>query len=101
MGSEKSSPLSQKPLCEALGNLKSGLSYTPCYHAFMDVFALVVGGVMGVTLFAPLARRRADALESGDDVTATDAQARIIPLALLDTALVLLAVLAMVDRWAS
>ncbi|MFZ6005420.1 MAG: hypothetical protein ACOYXM_15975 [Actinomycetota bacterium] len=68
---------------------------------WVGVAVVIVGGVMGVTLFAPLARRRADALESGDDVTATDAQARIIPLALLDTALVLLAVLAMVDRWAS
>lgn len=68
---------------------------------WVGVAVVVIGGVMGVTLFGPLARQRADALESGDDTAAAAAQSRIIPLALLDTALVLLAVLAMVDRWAS
>jgi len=63
-------------------------------------FAVVaIGGAMGVLLFSPLAERRADALESGDAATAAEAQSRIIPLALLDTALVLMAVWAMVDKW--
>jgi hypothetical protein len=60
---------------------------------------IAIGAVMGVAFFAPLAKRRIAALESGDPAGASAAQGRIIPLALLDTALVLTAVLAMVDKW--
>ena len=60
---------------------------------------IVIGAVMGVAFFAPLAQKRIGALESGDGAGAAAAQRRIIPLALLDTALMLTAVLAMVDRW--
>ena len=66
---------------------------------WVGIAVIVIGGAMGVTLFGPLAKRRAEALESGDTATADDAQGRIIPLAVLDTALILLAVLAMVHKW--
>ncbi|MFP5255930.1 MAG: hypothetical protein ACLGI8_08795 [Acidimicrobiia bacterium] len=66
---------------------------------WVGIAVLVVGGAMGGLLFGPLAKRRAAALESGDHAAAAEAQGRIIPLALLDTALVLLAVWAMVDKW--
>ncbi len=68
---------------------------------WVGIAVVVIGGVMGVTLFSPLAQRRAAALDAGDEPTAAGAQGRIIPLAYLDTALVLTAVLAMVDKWAS
>lgn len=67
---------------------------------WVGITVLVIGGVMGGVFFGPLAKRRAEALEAGDVATADQAQARIIPLALLDTALILLALLAMVDKWA-
>lgn len=60
---------------------------------------MVIGAVTGAVGFGPLAKRRASALESGDSADAASAQGRIIPLALVETALVLLAVLAMVERW--
>lgn len=68
---------------------------------WVGISVVVIGGVMGVTLFGPLAQRCATALEAGDDATAAAAQGRIIPLAFVDTALVLTAVLAMVDKWAA
>ena len=49
--------------------------------------------------FTPLARRRLAALEAGDVAAADEALARIMPLALLDTVLVLTAVVAMVHKW--
>lgn len=66
---------------------------------WVGIAVVVIGGAMGATLFAPLARRRAAALETGDAADADAAQSKIIPLALLDTTLVLVAVLAMVDKW--
>ena len=65
----------------------------------VGITVVIVGGVLGALAFAPLARSRLAALESGDPGAAGRAQARMIPLALLDTALVLTAVLAMVDKW--
>lgn len=65
----------------------------------VGITVIVIGGVMGGVFFGPLAKRRAAALESGDEAAAAQAQGRIIPLALFDTALVLTAVLAMVDKW--
>ena len=65
----------------------------------VGVTVVVVGGLLGVLGFAPVAESRASALESGDRAAASRAQGRLIPLALLDTALVLTAVLAMVDKW--
>jgi len=66
---------------------------------WVGIAVLIVGAVLGVAVFGPLAKRRADALESGDTATADAAMGRIIPFAVVDTVLVLLAVLAMVDKW--
>lgn len=60
---------------------------------------VVIGGAMGGLVFAPLSRTRLAALESGDTAKADAAQSRIIPAAILDTILVLTAVVAMVHKW--
>ena len=65
----------------------------------VGITVVVVGGIMGVTVFAPVSRRRIAALEAGDDAAAAATLRTIIPAALFDTALVLLAVLAMVHKW--
>ena len=66
---------------------------------WVGISVITIGGFMGGLLFGPLAKKRVAALESGDIAVADAAQARIIPLALLDTALILTAALAMVDKW--
>ena len=66
---------------------------------WVGIGVVVIGAVMGVAVFGPLAKQRADALESGDEATAQAAVGKIIPFAVLDTALVLLAVLARVHKW--
>ena len=66
---------------------------------WLGIATLIVGIVLGVAAFGPLAKRRADALESGDQATAGAAMQRIIPFAVVDTLLVLLTVLAMVHKW--
>ena len=66
---------------------------------WVGIAVVVIGAVMGGAFFGPLAKQRAQALESGDAAAADAAQGRIIPLAFLDTTLVLAAVLAMVDKW--
>ena len=65
----------------------------------VGISVVVIGAVLGVTAFAPLAKRRATALEAGNVEQAAGFQTRIVQLAVLDTALVLTAVLAMVDKW--
>ncbi len=66
---------------------------------WVGITVVTIGGFMGGMLFGPLAKKRAEALEAGDMATADAAQARIIPLAFLDTALILTAMLAMVHKW--
>lgn len=68
---------------------------------WVGIAVIVAGGVMGGVLFGPLAKKRAAALEAGDSNGAAEAQGRIIPLAVVDTVLLLTAVLAMVDKWQS
>ena len=68
---------------------------------WVGISVVVIGAVLGVAAFGPLAKRRAAALEAGDVEQAAGAQTRIVQLAVLDTALVLTAVLAMVDKWQS
>jgi hypothetical protein len=66
---------------------------------WVGVAVIVIGAVLGGAAFTPLAKRRLAALEAGDAEGAKAPQARIIPLALLDTVLVLIAIWAMVDLW--
>jgi hypothetical protein len=66
---------------------------------WLGVATVVIGGVLGIAVFAPLAHRRATALETGDAAGAQAAMQRIIPWAVFDTILVLVTVVAMVHRW--
>jgi hypothetical protein len=68
---------------------------------WVGIVVVIVGAVLGVAHFGPQAKARAAALESGDLAAADRALARILPAAYLDTALILLAALAMVDKWAA
>ena len=65
----------------------------------LGIATVFIGGILGLAVFAPLAQKRADALDAGDDAAAADALRKIIPWGVVDTVLVLLTVLAMVDRW--
>jgi hypothetical protein len=65
----------------------------------VGITVIILGGVLGVAVFAPLAKRRLAALEAGDVAEAGAVQGKILRFALLDTALILTAVLAMVDKW--
>ena len=66
---------------------------------WVGVVVIVIGAVMGVAVFGPLAQRRAVALESGDTASADRTQRSIVGFALVDTALILLAIAAMVHKW--
>lgn len=66
---------------------------------WMGIVVVLIGGAMGGLVFGPLAKKRSAALEAGDAATAEAALARTIPAAYLDTALVLIVVLAMVSKW--
>ncbi len=60
---------------------------------------IAIGAATGAAAFGPWAKRRAAALDAGDKAGADEIQRRVISLAVVDTALVLLAILAMVDKW--
>lgn len=66
---------------------------------WVGVSVIVLGGVMGVAGFAPLMRKRIAALEAGDGPAARAALNGVMRLAVLDTAFVVTAVVAMVHRW--
>jgi len=66
---------------------------------WVGITVVIIGAVMGGTVFGPLAKQRAEALEADDRPRADAAQARVMPFALVDTGLILLAILAMVDKW--
>jgi hypothetical protein len=65
----------------------------------VGIAVVVIGGAMGVGLFGPVAKRRSAALGAGDDAAAGAALRTIIPAAVLDTALILTAMVAMIERW--
>ncbi len=66
---------------------------------WVGIAVIVIGGALGGAVFGPLAKRRIGALESGAESTAASIQSRINLFGILDTLLVLTAVLAMVHRW--
>lgn len=67
----------------------------------VGIAVIIVGAVLGIFAFAPLAARQAEAVRGGDGATARSLAGRVTSLALLDTILVLTAVSAMVVRWRS
>ncbi len=66
---------------------------------WVGIAVVVIGGALGGLVFAPLARKRLAGLDSGDVAAADAAQARIIPMAVVDTVLILTAIVAMVHKW--
>jgi hypothetical protein len=66
---------------------------------WVGIGVLVIGAVLGVAVFGPLARTRVEALDSGDRAAADAAQRRIVPFGIVDTALVVVAIAAMVHKW--
>ena len=65
----------------------------------VGIVVVLIGGALGVLVFNPLARKRLAGLESGDLAAAEAAQNRIIPMAVLDTILVLTAIVFMIRKW--
>ena len=66
---------------------------------WVGITVVIIGAVMGGAFFGPLAKRRLAGLESGDHGAAAAAHASTIRLAYVDSTLIALAVLAMVDKW--
>jgi len=67
----------------------------------LGITVVLLGAALGILFFEPQAGRRADALDAGDRSSADATQRRIIPVAFLDSALVMLTILAMVHKWAA
>lgn len=67
----------------------------------VGIAVIIFGALMGALVFAKLADREIAALgaEPSDLTTANAVRQRIIGFALLDTTLVLLAMLTMIDKW--
>ncbi len=65
----------------------------------VGIAVVIVGAVMGVAIFAPLAKKRVAALTAGDGSAAKNALNRIVGFGLLDTALIAFALLTMVHKW--
>lgn len=66
---------------------------------WVGIAVVIIGGVLGVALFGPVAKRRAAAIEAGDATTAGKTLRTIIPAGVFDSTLIVLAILAMVDKW--
>ena len=67
----------------------------------LGIAIVILGGITGVVGFGRLGKQRLDALEAGDTDAADAVLGRIVRLGVVDTALILLTVLAMVDKWGS
>lgn len=65
----------------------------------VGILVVIVGAALGPTVFGPGGHQLADALEAGDTKQAVRLQTRLFRFALLDTALVLVAIAVMVLRW--
>ena len=66
---------------------------------WIGVTVLVVGGVLGAVAFVPTGARQAEALRAGTVERLRALDRRAIGFAVLDTSLVVLAVVAMVHKW--
>ncbi len=66
---------------------------------WVGVAVLVIGGVVGVAHFVPTGERQIEAIERNDRTLLARLDRRVISVAVIDTALVVLAMLAMVDKW--
>lgn len=70
-------------------------------HVFVviGIATVIVAGVLGARVFGPRSEEAAAAFESGDDAAGVAVVNRTIPFAVVDTALVVVTVVAMVGRW--
>jgi hypothetical protein len=66
---------------------------------WLGISVVVIGAILGGAVLGPLGKQRLEALESGDQPRAAAVMSRIVQVGLLDTVLILLTVLAMVDKW--
>ena len=82
-----------------------GLVLNSSLYEFEQVFAVIgivmvlIGGGLGARVYAPKARVAADAFGSGDTATATAAAGLISRAAVVELALLVVTVAAMVYRW--
>jgi hypothetical protein len=65
----------------------------------VGIAMMVVGAVTGVAGFDRLFRKECEARAAGDEATAQRATHNITSLAAMDTFLLLLTMLAMIDKW--
>jgi hypothetical protein len=61
--------------------------------------AIIVGGALGMAVFGPGSRKLAAALRSGDQAEAENINNRLAMFGALDTAIIVLTIVAMVTRW--
>lgn len=61
--------------------------------------AIIIGSGLGMGFFAPQGRKAADAYDAGDAATAAAVEKNISLAGLLDTVVIIVAVIAMVDKW--
>ena len=66
---------------------------------WVGISVVVIGAILGGAVLGPLGKQRAAALEASDEPRAAAAMSRIVTVGTFDTVLVLLTVLAMVDKW--
>jgi hypothetical protein len=66
---------------------------------WVGVAVLVIGGVIGALHFVPTGAKQVAAIEAGDRELLGRLDRRVTAVALFDTALVIVAMLAMVDKW--
>ncbi len=100
--------LSQRlyPIAGALVLLAGvGLVLVSDVYSFADLFVtvgftvVILGGALGGMVFTPVARRAAEAYSSGNAVAGRAASVRILRFGLIDIALLVVAITAMVAKW--
>ena len=65
----------------------------------LGIATVAMGAILGVALFGPVAKRRSAAFDSGDVAGARATLRTIVPAARFDTALLLVTLMAMIEKW--
>lgn len=70
-------------------------------HAFVSVgfMVIIIATILGIVVIAKIGRRATEAFAAGDDATGNGEINKLIPWAVLDTVLVVIAIIAMVGKW--
>lgn len=99
MGTRYYAPIGALILLTGVGLvMETGFEFSAGFVG-LGIFVVILGGVMGGAVFAPLSKQRLAALEAGDESAAKAMLARLTVAGVFDTALVMLVVLAMVTKW--